>query len=385
MSVGRAVVSWALVRRAGEWLVLALTPLVMNVGVLALSARSRGGIAYDFREAFLPAARAVAHGRSPFGPATASALRAGTAFVYPPVAAYLMVPFTWVPTQVAAITVSLLMLGCAPATLWILGVRDWRCYGASLLWSPVVSSVRLGALTLPLALLVAVAWRHRERVGIAATALGTAVALKLFLWPLLLWPLARRRWRSAIAGILATTALIVVPWAALGFADVLEYPHLLRALSSIEGPESYTLAAITTSAGLGIRVGEIAAYATGLLVLTTALRCGPRRRDATSLVLTLGAALLLCPIVWTHYFALLLVPVAIMQPTFGVSWLFPVALFAFPITPGAPSWEAISVVLALAATTIAASAFRSTDRLPVERHAGDVLQKLLRTGSHVLG
>ena len=92
----------------------------MYVGMLALEPSSKGGVAYDFRVAFLPAARALAHGHSPFGPATVAALKPGTAFVYPPVAAYIFVPFTWVPAQVAAYVLSILVLACAPATLWIL-------------------------------------------------------------------------------------------------------------------------------------------------------------------------------------------------------------------------------------------------------------------------
>ena len=46
MSIGRVVVAWALARRAGEWLALAVTPLVVNLGVLVLGVRSRGGAAY---------------------------------------------------------------------------------------------------------------------------------------------------------------------------------------------------------------------------------------------------------------------------------------------------------------------------------------------------
>ena len=48
-------------------------------------------------------------------------------------------------------------------------------------------------------------------------------------------------------------------------------------------------------------------------------------------VLALGAALALTPIVWLHYFALLLVVVALMRPRLGLVWFVPLAMV---ITPG---------------------------------------------------
>ncbi|MGH2936339.1 MAG: glycosyltransferase family 87 protein [Gaiellaceae bacterium] len=353
-----------LVRRATELLLVGLVPLCLSAGVLVMEDGSRGGVAYDFRRAFLPAAHAVANGRSPFGPATVAALRPGTAFVYPPVAAFVFAPLTWIPPTVAAYVVSLLVLVCAPATLWVLGVRDWRCYGASLLWGPVVESVRLGALSLPLALLVGVAWRYRDRAAAVGPALAAAIAVKLFLWPLLVWLAATRRLKSAAAVVATAAALVVAPWAALGFAGLTAYPHLLRVLSSIEAPESYTIAAVVSKADGGWRLGEVATYAAGGLLLAVVVRAARRRQDRRSFFLALAAALVLSPIVWTHYFALLLVPVAIMSPTFGPAWLLPAALFAFPITADSASWQAIAAALAIVAATVAVSSGWTRTALP---------------------
>lgn len=356
MAARRPASPLTLGRRAAELFGLGLLPVFMNVALLVLEPRSKGGVAYDFRVAFLPAARAVAHGHSPFGPATVSALEPGTAFVYPPAAAFVFVPFTWVPVQVAAYALSILVLACAPAALYVLGVRDWRCYGASLIWAPVWESVRCGALSLPLALLLAVAWRHRQRIAPVAAALAGAVALKLFLWPLLVWLGAMRRWKSVGGVAIAAAFLLVVPWAALGFAGFTGYPHLLRVLSSIEAPESYTVGVVVERLGAGWGTGQLVAYAVGALLLAAAVRAARRNDDRSSFVLVLCAALVLSPIVWMHYFALLLVPVAIMSPSFGPAWLLPATLFAFPITPGAASWQAIATALAIVAATLVASA-----------------------------
>jgi len=343
-------------RRTAELFGLVVLPGFMNVGLLVVEPHAQGGVAYDFRGAFLPAARAVAHGRSPFGPATVAALKPGTAFVYPPVAAFIFTPFTWVPTLVASYAFTVLVLACAPATLYVLGVRDWRCYGASLIWAPVYESVHLGALSLPLALLLAVVWRYRNRVAPVAAALGGAIALKIFVWPALVWLGATRRWKSLGAVMLATAALVVVPWAALGFAGFTEYPHMLRVLSSIEAPEGYTVGVIVKKLGLGWGVGQAISYAAGLLLLAAAARAGMRRQDQTSFVLVVCAALVLSPILWVHYFALLLVPVAIMSPTFGLAWLLPIALVASPATPGKASWQEIATALTIVTATLVTSA-----------------------------
>lgn len=365
MAARRVASALTLGRRAAALSGLAVLPVFVNVAMLVLEPRSNGGVAYDFRVAFLPAARAVAHGRSPFGAAVVAALAPGTAFVYPPVAAFVLVPFTWVPAQVAAYALSILVLACAPATLYVLGVRDWRCYGASLMWAPVWESVRFGALSLPLALLLAVAWKHRQRIAPVAAALAGAIALKLFVWPLLVWLGATRRWKSLAAVALAAGALVVLPWAALGFAGFTVYPRLLRVLSSIEAPESYTIGGVVRKLGLGWDAGQIVAYAAGALLLAAAARAARRTDDRTSFVLVVCAALVLSPIVWMHYFALLLVPVAIMSPSFGLPWLLPATLFAFPITPGAASWQAIATALTIAAATLVTSAgYRPPLRMP---------------------
>ena len=44
----------------------------------------------------------------------------------------------------------------------------------------------------------------------------------------------------------------------------------------------------------------------------------------------MAAALALSPIVWLHYFVLLLVPIAVVQPTFAPLWLVPALFWVTP-------------------------------------------------------
>ena len=116
-------------------------------------------------------------------------------------------------------------LACFAAALWIVGVRDWRVYGASALWAPVATEMRVAHLTLFLCLLVAVAWRLQDRRGAPGLAIGVAVALKFLLWPLILWLASMRRYREAAiaAASVAASLLLLLP-----FIGVIEYLRLLR-------------------------------------------------------------------------------------------------------------------------------------------------------------
>ena len=52
------------------------------------------------------------------------------------------------------------MVGLA---LWLVGVRDWRVYGAAALWPQVIGEIRISHLTPVLCLLAAIVWRTGTR------------------------------------------------------------------------------------------------------------------------------------------------------------------------------------------------------------------------------
>src|SRR3954463_11527893 len=54
-------------------------------------------------------------------------------FVYPPPAAFLLIPFTFLPYLVAAAIWIVLILASIPLMLLAVGVRDWRCHVLTLL------------------------------------------------------------------------------------------------------------------------------------------------------------------------------------------------------------------------------------------------------------
>ena len=104
---------------------------------------------------------------------------------------------------------------------------------------PVMGGLAWGNATLLLVPLVALAWRWRDSWLRAGVVVGLAIASKLFVWPLLAWLLGTRRYRAAGIAAAATAAVILVPWALIGFDGITSYPDLLRAAERVYAPTAF--------------------------------------------------------------------------------------------------------------------------------------------------
>src|SRR5262249_53637069 len=129
--------------------------------------------------------------------------------------------------------------------LWLLGARDWRCYGAMALAPATFTAVAIGTLTPVLFLGVAAAWRLR-RTRWCGLIVGITIALKLFLWPLLLWLYVTRRCGQAALGVAAAAALAAAAWMPIRFADLTSYPALVNRLSQVEAPRSLSVVSLAS-------------------------------------------------------------------------------------------------------------------------------------------
>jgi glycosyl transferase family 87 len=352
---------------------LALWSVVAPLWVLVNSALG-GKFALDFRHAFLPAAHAVLQGDSPYSAIGSRALSEGTAFLYPPIGAYLLAPFTLFPPVVAETIAVVLAAAGLPVTLRLLGVRDWRCYAIGFLWWPTIIAVQTGNLTLPMLLGVALLWRYRDRPVVAALVAGLVVALKLFFWPLLVWLVATRRYRTAALAAVATSLLVVAPWAGIGFAGLRGYPHLLSTVSSSEGPRSYAVAALAHSVLSSWTAAVAVETAIGAALLLLVLAAGRRGRDRDAFALSIVALLVLTPLLEMHYLAALLVLVALYRKELGVAWVAPLLIWGAPATVAGSTIQVVHVLVVGAATVALALSdrpwrFVRSFRRPAERLA----------------
>jgi alpha-1,2-mannosyltransferase len=280
-------------------------------------------------EIFRHASHLALRGHSPFTVADPAALAKNDRFVYPPITALLIGPLAVLPHLAGRVLLMLLAVACVPLALRLLGVRDWRCYGVALLTAPVVDTVSLGALSSLLLLGVAAVWRYRERRHIAAAATAVTAVAKLFVWPLFVWLLATRRLRTAVEAAVVALVLLFAGWAAIGFAGLRGYPHLLHVLSRVEAVQSFSLV------GLFRLHGGAATALTGVLVVgviaAVALAARGRDGDRWSLIVAVAGALLATPVLWLHYFVLLFVPLALTRPRLSALWFAPLAFWLTPL------------------------------------------------------
>jgi hypothetical protein len=267
-------------------------------------------------------------------------------FVYPAPAAFGMVPFAALPFGVAATLFLALSFGAIFGAVRLLGVRDWRCYGAVLASVPVIGGTSLGTFSPLLLLGVAAAWRYRERVSRVAPLVGALVVTKLFLWPLWLWLVYTRRYAAAVVAATFGVGATIGAWALIGFAGLRDYPRLLSRLTELVGTQSYSPYALLRAEGFGGSTSQRLMLAIGVVLIAWAAYAQRSvRRDERAFVTAVGLGLLLTPILWPHYLALVYVPIALARKTFSALWLLPL-LYWFDFS-GWSFGEPIRIVPAL--------------------------------------
>jgi alpha-1,2-mannosyltransferase len=314
-------------RDLSPWLLWLVFPILVCGSGLAASLNGHPHFGGDFHIAFWPAGDRILHGATPYVDPSAPQVARATAFVYPAPAAVLFAPFALIDRDVADAIFVALQFAAVALTLRVLAVEDWRVYGAAYLWAAVASGWLTGNVTLLLVLGVAAAWRWRDRPVASGALVGLVVAFKLWLWPLGIWLLATRRYAATAWSIATAAALTVGGWAVLGFHELERYQRLVRALVDALQNRGYTLMSLTQDLGAGRGLGYALAV---VLAASAGVWCvvqGRRGRDVDALTAALAIALLATPLVWLHYFALLLVPVAIVAPRLRPLWLVPLAFW----------------------------------------------------------
>src|SRR4051812_8513159 len=340
-------------------------PAFVAVYVLQHRAYASDGSFYDLQTTWV-AGRAIAHGHSPYP------------FIYPAPAAVIMAPFGVLPWRVAVVAFFLFSAAAVFATLRILGVRDWRCYGACLIALPTASALWIGTPTPLLALAAACAWRWRDRRLVVALALTAAVATKIFLWPLFVWLLATRRYRAALTGVGMIGAAVLAAWGMIGFAGATAYPRQLADAAAAFEDKSYSAISFLHALGLhgAAAQGVAGLVAVGALAAVVLLARRPNG-DVASFAAAIGAALLISPIVWTHYLVLLYVPIAIVRPRLSGLWLLPLLLWPLAGQESHGSMPRLLLVLGLLAVwlyCVSRGRSGSATASRVERTAAPVYQ-----------
>lgn len=333
-------------RRALTHSLILLPPVFL--GWLVWIGIEQHAVAIDFTAAYLPAARNLVHGLSPY-------LHPG--YVYPPPAAWLAAPFLLLPKLAAGLAAMAAAVAAITGTVWLMGVRDWRCFAISILWLPCYSVIQTGNAIVILALLCAAAWRWRERPLSCGAAVGLAIALKLIAAPLLLFFVLTGRRRATAVGALSAVAFTALSWAPIGFAGMFSYPHLLGQLDTNERIAGYALRTLIGKA-IGWSAADVITVAVAAALVAVAIRL--RRNEKTPFAIAVALMLELSPIVHMYYFVFLLLVVPLASRRIGPMWLAPLVLWVGPAAAagGPEQWQRLAVLVTVAAIFSAALAPR---------------------------
>lgn len=285
---------------------------VVTLGAMLDVGLDANSLAVDFHHELYPQAKHLRGGENPY-PTSTFETKVGGNYVWPPLAVAIISPLTLLPRGDADVVMALAGVAVFAFALWVVGLRDWRVYGACVLWPQEAGELRVSHLTPFVALLAAFAWRERERSKRSGVAVGLAIALKFFAWPIVVWLAARGRYASTAVAVVigALSFASVIP-----FTGVADYGRALSQVGRHFDQDSYTVFGLFTQLGAPEVVARIAWLAVGatLLVMTW------RRR---SFALAVASTLALSPIVWLDYFALAAIPLATVRPRFSPVWLLP--------------------------------------------------------------
>jgi hypothetical protein len=241
--------------------------------------------------------------------------------VYPPAAQVATLPFVLLPYDLSLV-VWLALLGAATVlALRLCGVTDPRVVALAVFSPPVLSGLAYANVALLVTLAVALAWVWRDRHRRVAIVVGVVVATRVFVWPLVVWLLITGRRRAAFESVVVALVVTVVGWAAVGFRRIGDYEEVFRDRARAFVDDGVSVASVAANFGLSAGAATLLAACVGLGAL--ALAWSSRGDDLESLAWAVTAAVFASPTVWTHYYAVFLVPLALSTPRLSRWWLLP--------------------------------------------------------------
>jgi hypothetical protein len=220
-----------------------------------------------------------------------------------------------------------------------LSIRIWAFVIAALSLAIIRDSV-LGNVSVPLLLPLAAAWRWLDR-PLGSVAQAVAISIRPMLGILIVWQLLRRRWLAVAWTLAAGVVLILVTLPFVGIDGYFDYLAVLRNLADVTGVEhNVDLGSTALTFGADADIATVALI-TGYAIAIGAVLLSLRRDREVGFMVTLGASLLLSPLLWDHYLAMLILPAAFLAQR-GRPWAL-----ALPLLSWLPA-EALPFVVVVA-------------------------------------
>jgi hypothetical protein len=279
----------------------------------------------------------------------------GEVFKLPPIAAVYLVPVSFGTVQQARLAWRLVLVAAFVAAYavlartfglpllsvtWLAGLGLWSIFG------PLQIAVGEGQWDSVFLLLLAIATTGvaEQRPLLAALPIAVAATIKPYPFVLTGFFVARRWWRALLASVLGAVVLLVVGAAIVGLDETTVF--VTRVLPASGATTAYAdnqslggvLARIVSSdlkplplldAGpVDVTIRFVAVAATlGTIWLVARAPSGERLARALQLGLFVPVSILIVPAAWTHYQAILLIPLSLLavdllrrQPSNWLAW-----------------------------------------------------------------
>jgi Glycosyltransferase family 87 len=295
---------------------VAATLFLMLIVAFAGPLRRSAGWAYDFSAYYAAVQRLVQTG-TPYETATLSGTFHHGSFGlydYSPLPVAVILPLAGLALNEAALIYLIVRLALLLALCALMPVRRevrLAMLGVASISAPVLLDLNLGNVSLVVTFLAVIAWRYLDRpAGSAAVAAALAVRPTIAL--VLGWWVLRGRWRSLLWVAVAVSVLVLLSLPLVGLRSWWDYLTVLRNLSGLENlSRNLALGPVVGRLGMADWVATIAQFA-GYGIAAGAVVLSLRRDRELSFVVTLGATLLISPLLWDHYLTNLLVPAAFL-------------------------------------------------------------------------
>jgi hypothetical protein len=316
---------------------LVLAPLVTVFLFVRYLAAHQLGV--DYAHSFWLAGWHVRSGLSPYD-LSRPQIMANLGFPYFAFDALLLVPASLLPANTGAVMAAVLALVSCLVALRLLDVGDWRVYALTLLLWPVINGWQTANLTLFLVCGLAATWRYRDAPLRAGAVAGLMLVVKPVVWPLGLWFLATRRFKASAVAVAVAGVLSLASWAILGFGQIGAWWRFVHTQTDLLYRFGYSVSTLM------VRLGTTHTVATAIQLAVTAAitaRClwlGMRGRARASFTLAVALMLISSPLVDNHYFALLVVPLAIAFPELKWPWVLALGFWLCPAMDEAV-WQVI--------------------------------------------
>ena len=219
----------------------------------------------------------------------------------------------------------------------LMPVERWiklAMFGMAALSYAVVRDLALGNVSVLLLLPLAAAWRWLDRPA-GAVAQAVAMAVRPTLGVLLVWQLLRRQWRAVGWTIGAGLVLVALSLPFVGLDGYRDYLTVLANLEGVTGVErNYDISSTALELGLGESLAELTLLV-GYALAIAAIGLSLRRERELGFVVTASASVLLSPLLWDHYLAMLVLPAAFLAAR-GHSWGLALPLLSWLPGPALP-------------------------------------------------